>query len=175
MKKTITLLILFGAISIGLQAQSISPQIIAATGGFSANGGTYTMSYTVGEMTRISTATNGNSILTEGFQQPTDSLISGLLDLITDEFGSFVVYPNPASNHVWFGMQFPEQGKVTISIFNIAGEKTANVFSAEYTMGKVVEQADISTYAAGMYLMSASFTDGKGQVHVSSKKFQVVN
>ena len=157
-----------------LVAQTISPQALSATGGFYASGGNYTMSYTVGEMTMVKTFTGGNYILTQGFQQPTDSLISGLLDFTTDDFGSFVVYPNPAVNKVWFGMQFPAEGNVLVSIFNLLGEKTADVFSGSYTNGKVVAQQDISTYAAGMYLMSASFTDSKGTVHVSSKKFQVI-
>lgn len=69
--QTFKQLILFALLSsYGLQvdAQSLSPQVIAS-GGNSLSGGGYTLDFTIGE-TIITTLSTGNSILTQGFHQP---------------------------------------------------------------------------------------------------------
>ena len=50
-------------------------------------------------LTMINTLSSGNTLLTQGFQQPNDN-VTGLLDITQDEFGSFVLYPNPAVNEI---------------------------------------------------------------------------
>src|SRR5437899_12474793 len=103
-------LIAFGALA--SNAQSLSPTVIASTGGFSSNANG-SLSYTVGEMTMVQTFSANGNILTQGFQQPNEN-VTGLLDITKDDFGSFVVYPNPAVDNVFFGFQLPEAGKVQI-------------------------------------------------------------
>lgn len=162
--------------AVAAHAQSLSPTVIASTGGYSTNGGQYTLSYTVGEMTMVQTFSAGNNILTQGFQQPNDSLVLGLLDLTQDEFGSFVVYPNPAVSNVWYGFSFPESGRLNISLYDVLGQKLLNAYEANYTTGKTVEQLTVSNYAAGMYFLNVSFiSDKDGKTHTFSKKFQVIN
>src|SRR5882757_1716137 len=99
-----------------MNAQMLTPTVIASTGGFSSSG-TNSLSYTVGEMTMVQTFSANGNILTQGFQQPNDN-VTGLIDLTQDEFGSFVVYPNPAVDNMWFGFQLPEAGKVQITLYD---------------------------------------------------------
>jgi hypothetical protein len=173
MMKVYTLLFI-ALLSSGLNAQMLTPTVISSTGGFSSNANG-SLSYTVGEMTMVQTFTANGNILTQGFQQPTDR-ITGLIDFTKDEFGSFVVYPNPAVDNVWFGLQLPESGKVTIALFDVLGQKVAEVYNSNYTNGKVVEQTNVSSYAAGFYLLTMTFTSEKdNKVHVTTKKFQVIN
>lgn len=168
-----TLLAIAGTVTFAA-AQSLTPTVIASTGGYStsANG---SLSYTVGEMTMVQTFSAGNTILTQGFQQPNDFTV-GLLDVTKDEFGSFVVYPNPAVDNMFYGFVFPEAGKVEVAVYNNAGQRMADVYNANYVDGKTVETLNVSNYAAGLYFMSVNFVSDKdGKTYNVSKKFQVIN
>ena len=157
-----------------LNAQMLTPTVIASTGGFSSNANG-SLSYTVGEMTMVQTFSASGNILTQGFQQPNDN-ITGLLDLTQDAFGSFVIYPNPAVDNMWFGLQLPEEGKVQITLYNGIGQKISDVFNTHYDSGKMVEQLNVSMYAAGVYMLTMNFvSDNDGKIHSSTKKFQVIN
>lgn len=172
--KKIYLLFCVAFLAMGLRAQMLTPTTISSTGGFSSNANG-SLSYTVGEMTMVQTFSAGGNILTQGFQQPNDN-ITGLIDFTQDEFGSFVLYPNPAVDNLWFGLQLPESGRVTVSMFDVLGQKVADVYNSNYDNGKVVEQTNVSTYAAGFYMLTMNFTSDKdGKVHTTTKKFQVIN
>lgn len=172
--KKIYFLLCSAFIGLSVGAQSLSPQVIASTGGFSSNANG-SLSYTVGEMTMVQTFSANGNILTQGFQQPNDN-ITGLIDLTKDEFGSFVVYPNPAVDNLWFGFQFPEEGKVQVVLFDAIGQKVTDVYNSTYDNGKIVERLNVNTYAAGVYLLTMNFVSAKdGKVHIASKKFQVIN
>ena len=157
-----------------LKAQQLTPTLIASTGGFSSNANG-SISYTVGEMTMVQTFSANGNILTQGFQQPNDN-VTGLIDLTKDEFGSFVVYPNPAVDNLWYGFQFPEEGKADIVLYDAIGQKISDVMHTSYDNGKIVEQLNVSAYAAGVYILTINFVSNKdGKVHTTSKKFQVIN
>ncbi|HEY0298078.1 MAG TPA: hypothetical protein VGB84_02565 [Arachidicoccus sp.] len=51
-----------------LRAQNFTPEIISASGDYVVNSG-YSLSYTVGEMTMVKTASSSSFILTQGFHQ----------------------------------------------------------------------------------------------------------
>jgi hypothetical protein len=178
MKKTYFLFLIALAAVTGLYAQApiLSPTVIASTGGFSTNGGN-SLSYTVGEMTMVQTFTGGGNILTQGFQQPNDTgTINGLLSVTQDEFGSFVVYPNPAVDNFYYGFQLPEAGKVNIVLYNELGQKTADILTTNYESGKQVNQTNVSGVAAGIYFVSMIFTSNTdGKTHVTTKKLQILN
>ncbi|HRG87722.1 MAG TPA: T9SS type A sorting domain-containing protein [Chitinophagales bacterium] len=155
-------------------AQMLTPTVIASTGGFSSNANG-SLSYTVGEMTMVQTFSANGNILTQGFQQPNDN-ITGLIDMTKDEFGSFVVYPNPAVDDLTFGFQLPEASKVRVVLYNAVGQQVAEVYNGNYDTGKTVEQLNVTTYAAGVYVLSlTAVSDVDGKTHVISKKFQVIN
>ncbi len=173
MKKIYTAwLMLFFAFA--ANAQMLTPTVIASTGGYSQNANG-SLSYTVGEMTMVQTFSANGNILTQGFQQPNDN-ITGLIDMTKDEFGSFVVYPNPAVDNLWFGFLLPEEGKVEITLYNAIGQKISDVYNTNYDSGKIVEQLNVSLYAAGMYILTMNFVSDKdGKLHSVSKKFQIIN
>src|SRR3954466_7249737 len=102
MKKIYTL-VFTALLALGLNAQMLTPQVLAVTGGFASNANG-SLSYTVGEMTMVQTFSANGSILTQGFQQPNDN-ITGLIELSRGETGSFVLYPNPAVDNVWIGFE----------------------------------------------------------------------
>ena len=86
------------------------------------------------------------------------------------------MYPNPAVDNLWFGFELPESGKVAVSLFDVIGQKVSDIYNGNYTNGKIVQQTTVSTFAAGVYLLTMNFTSDKdGKVHTISKKFQVIN
>ncbi|HWB63106.1 MAG TPA: T9SS type A sorting domain-containing protein [Chitinophagales bacterium] len=162
-------------LSFGLKAQSLTPTVIASTGGYSySSSAGVSLSYTVGEMTMVQTFSAGGNILTQGFQQPNDEVL-GLIDVAQDNFGSFVVYPNPAVDNFWYGFQLPEAGRVSFVMTDMLGQKISEVYNANYDNGKIVEEANVSTLAAGVYFLTMNFTSAKdGKTHIATKKIQVV-
>lgn len=164
--------LLFG---FSVSAQMLTPTVISSTGGFSSNANG-SLSYTVGEMTMVETFTANGNILTQGFQQPTDK-VTGLIDFTQDAFGSFVIYPNPAVDNFWFGLQLPEAGKISVAMFDVLGQKVLDVYNnSDYVSGKIVHQTKVSDFAAGIYFLTMTFTsDMDGKDHVTTKKFQVIN
>ena len=158
-----------------LSAQSLSPQVIASTGGFSSNGNG-SLSYTVGEMTMVQTFSANGNILTQGFQQPNDTgTILGLVNISQGEFGSFVVYPNPAVDLTMFAFAFSEQGRISVSLYNALGQKISDVYQANYNTGNNVVQLNTSLLASGMYFLTLNFTGtGNNEEHTISRKLQVI-
>ena len=173
MKKLYFTLIALSAVFIG-NAQMLTPTVISSTGAYSSNANG-SLSYTVGEMTMVETFSANGNILTQGFQQPND-FPTAILDMTKDDFGAFAVYPNPAVDNIWFGMELPEAGKVSVGIFDIIGQKVADVYNGNYNNGKIVEQTNVSLLAAGQYFLTMTFTSDKDtKTHITTKKFQVIN
>ena len=162
-------------LSLGMSAQSLTPQVIASTGGFSSNNNG-SLSYTVGEMTMVQTFSANGNILTQGFQQPNDTAkMVGILDVTQDEFGSFVVYPNPAVDNTQLAFQMPEAGRVTINCYDVLGQKVSEVYAANYSNGKITFATNVNLLASGMYFMTLNFVSAQdGKTHVTTKKLQVI-
>jgi hypothetical protein len=164
------LILLFALVTNG---QKLTPTVIASTGAYTSNTNG-SLSYTLGEMTMVKTFSADNNILTQGFQQPSD-LALGLLEILPDEFGSFAVYPNPAVDAASFAFRFPEQGKISVVLYNSLGQKLSNVFSTGYTSGSTVQTLNTTLLASGMYFLTLNFTgQGAGKEVTLSRKLQVI-
>ncbi len=154
-------------------SQSLSPEVIASAGGYASVGGV-SLSYTVGEMAMVETFTNANTILTQGFHQP-EMNITRILEADRTDFGSFAVYPNPATTEVFFGYEFPQEGRVEVTLYNNLGQVVQNVFKDdEYSSGKTINSFNCSLLAAGNYMMQANFAGNEGKKQVITKKLQII-
>lgn len=173
MHKKILLLACSIPLAAGLWAQSLSPQVVASSGSYGTGGG-YSLSWTVGEMAATATLTGGSTILTQGFQQPTD-VVNGLLDLSRDGGGSFIVYPVPATDHLWYGYEWDTRGEVTLTLHDVTGRDLGWTAQEHYQSGKAVQQLDCSQYAAGTYVIDARFTSASGEVRTVSRQFQIIH
>jgi hypothetical protein len=154
-------------------AQSLSPEVIASAGGYASAGG-ISLSYTVGEMAMVETFTSSNTILTQGFHQPEQN-ITRILEAEQTDFGSFAVYPNPATTEVFFGYEFPQEGRIEVTLYNNLGQVVQNVFTDnEYSSGKSINAFNCSLLAAGNYVMQANFAGNEGKKQVIAKKLQII-
>jgi len=172
MKKLLTVL-LGVLLTSSTYTQTLSPTVISSSGGFSQNSNG-SLSYTVAEMTMVQTFTANGVTLTQGFQQPNE-LVTGLFDIVHDEFGTLVLYPNPSVDYLWFGFQYPESGKVEVAVFDMLGQKVSELYNDVYTTGRYTQQINVSVLPAASYLLTANFTNSAGKIYTISKRFEVIN
>jgi hypothetical protein len=173
MSKLFTLILIITA-PVLLNAQSVSQSVISSTGSFSA-GADFSISSTTGEMTMVQTFSTASVILTQGFQQPADDAV-GLFDMATNDYGTFAVYPNPATNDMWFAFQLPGEGEVTVKIYDVLGQEIKQVYSNKYESGNTTEKISVGSLSAGSYYLSLSFTaTNDNKAHIITKSFYVIN
>lgn len=131
--------LLFFALACGtsvVSAQTLTPDVIASTGGYFANG-TGSLSFTLGEPV-IPTYGDGSNILTEGFQQTDYSFTA--VDEITPANVGISVYPNPFAS--------------TFTIQN-SGAKQLHAEIIDVT-GKVILEKELTTQKTMVNLSNLS-------------------
>lgn len=148
--KNLTILSLFACLSIGMNAQSLSPQVIASGGDFFQAGGV-SLSWTLGEPV-VETVSNGavNIILTQGFQQPEDFTIGIRSIVAADVFVN--LYPNPTAQSIRMDLKYGENSRLKIELIDVLG-RVLNSDNLEVTKNLVSNyQLDVSALSAGMYM-----------------------
>jgi len=148
--KKIALTLVAGFIAMQfVMSQQITPQVIATAGNYTENGG-YSVSWTLGEPI-IATATNGNTTLTQGFQQPSYNVVAITNHAI--EGFSVNVYPNPATDFIVIDWTANDQDMLYIKLFDMAGKLiTEQSYSA--TQDKV--SMNMSKLASAQYMLEIS-------------------
>jgi len=69
----------------------------------------------------------------------------------------------------------PEAGRVTISLYDMLGQKISDVYAANYSNGKISAETNVSSLAASMYFMTLTFVSAQdGKTHITTKKLQVI-
>ncbi len=151
-------------------AQSTSPQVVATSGWYAAGGG-FALSQTIGEMCLVQTFTQGNSILTQGFEQPED--ISTSVQSITALPGNMILFPNPATDRFNLKCEFPLAGILTVSVFDIAGQKVPVSTVEEYAGGEQSITLHAAHLAAGSYFVKAELVTKNGEHYSNTVKLLI--
>lgn len=178
MKRTAYLLLFFvfelGALR--LSSQMLTPFVTAAGGDFFTNvSANASLSFTVGEMAMVETFENTSAgvILTQGFQQPLLQLV-GIAE--EDYAFEFVVYPNPASDRLYFRYELQYPGHVQLHWTDMRGVEVLNRYDERYTGGRVEDHFDLQGISQGMYFLHVSYeVPGKGIHHSSIYKINVIH
>ena len=145
--KKIALTLVAGIFAVNfINAQQITPQVVASSGGYTQNGG-YSVSWTLGEPV-IATAQNDSTTLTQGFQQPTYNVVA--ITTQTIEGFDVNVYPNPSSDFVVIDWTTDLQNMIYITLFDMAG-KMISEQSFAATQDKV--SLNMSKLASAQYLL----------------------
>jgi len=153
MKKQILFLGILSGTSMLINAQSVSPDVIASGGDYysNANG---SISWTLGEPMG-ETYTSVNNILTQGFQQPWDfgmNIPNAQTPVNAD------AYPNPTTDVV--NLQFGDNsnGVYVIEVCNTLGQLVSTTqFSASPAARTSVSLAD---FADGIFFITVRKLDG---------------
>ena len=135
-------------LSINLNAQiDTLDQSVISSSGDTLKSDSYILQYTIGEVV-IETFSENGKILSQGFHQPDDIIIS-IHELA--EFGNeIVVYPNPTADEIQLAFQLSQPEKVEVTLLEITGTQLKNnlhtIFSESITV-------DIRDYPSGQYLL----------------------
>jgi hypothetical protein len=82
-------------------------------------------------------------------------------------------YPNPFNPTTTFEFGLPEKSNVTLSVFNILGQKVLEV-STNYDAGNYSYNFDASKLSSGVYIYSMKATTASGKNFVQSKKMMLI-
>lgn len=148
MKKAL-LVLLLGAATHGLHAQSISRQVVAAAGGTTSNSAG-SLSSTVGEIV-IATATSGSFLLTQGFQQP-DANPTGIANT-KQVLVNYNLYPNPAQDAITLSLQSEGNFSASFYIYDAAGRLLLQEDKAAVSTTKYSRTFNISSFTTGNYFL----------------------
>ncbi|MCX6351470.1 MAG: T9SS type A sorting domain-containing protein [Bacteroidetes bacterium] len=120
-------------------SQSLTPEVVNSSGGFGSNS-SFSLSYAVGEAV-ITTINNSNNILTQGFLQTEDSVITEIEKAVSIE--NLTYYPNPVREVL--NIKTNNTSIRNIAVYDVLGK-------LQYTLD-YSSQIALTNLAAGFYLV----------------------
>jgi Secretion system C-terminal sorting domain len=174
MKKTINT---FGLIAITMalshQAQAQTCFNVASNSFTTTDGNQY--AYSIGEMVAISTQQNPNIMVTQGFLQPTTTLLAAAPNHGKTQIGSDIkVYPNPTENFLFVELDMPSEAILELVLRDALG-KTIYVRKENTLIGINKLKLDLTAYAAGTYFLFITNPSDTQQAINYSFKIQKLN
>ena len=169
-------LILFAGLLMCLASygQSLTPFVYSPAGDFFVNSAAgASLSFTVGEISMVETFFANNHFLTQGFQQPVVQAIA--VTDAEDFIEEFLVFPNPASDHinVRYRLRFP--GRITLQMVNLNGVEVIPPYEDRYTGGLKEEMMPLESVSQGMYVLRVRYeAPARGIDHLSYHKINVI-
>lgn len=85
------------------------------------------------------------------------------------------IYPDPADNNLWVGLQFDGEGMAYCLIYDSWGKKITDFNARINASGTITKQLNIAALPTGNYLLSMIFTPVKGDKQTLTKRFEVVH
>jgi hypothetical protein len=149
-----------------VKSQSLSPEVISTAGDYFV-GTNASVSWTLGE-TVIETYTSSGTILTQGFQQLSYTIVSIDEPPISKNAnnGHINVYPNPATDFINVDFIDITHSGVMAQMYDLQGKK---MMEEQMQTNPAHRQLDLSKIAKGSYILR--FTDPNG---IFIKSFKVV-
>jgi hypothetical protein len=160
MKKPLLLFALSAIPVLSWGQTQLSPQVFSSQGGDFSNA-QFGVSYTIGEMSSVSTISNGNFTLTQGFHQP-DKYQIALVESI-DASWNAEVYPNPADEQLTLKLSSEKMLDLTLDLYDAEGRKVMASRKLNQVPGTQTYTVETSDLAAGAYLLRMTSADGKHQ------------
>lgn len=159
MKKLILILIL--PLSIVVNGQILSPDVVATSGDYYTNSNV-SLSWTLGEIS-VETYVGSNVLLTQGFQQP-EFFVTSIFEKKPDGF-LINIYPNPATEYFTISCESNNEGDFNFELYDVQGKMLlSDYFTSSY-------QIDISNYKKAMYLLKVySKSSGEFLIYKILKK-----
>ena len=153
-------LVLFAAFEAGAQNIIFAPQVIASQGQHFQNA-QFELSWTIGEMSAVSTISGGNNTFTQGFHQPDKFTIAFTEDLMAS--WSAGLYPNPADEQVTLSLNAINNEEMVVEILDAAGKLVRSAQKLQVLPGQQQIDFPLTDMASGIYLLRLTTADGKYQ------------
>jgi hypothetical protein len=83
-------------------------------------------------------------------------------------------YPNPFNPVTNIGYDIPQDAKVSLKVYDIAGREIATLVNETQTAGYHVVKFNASTFSSGMYFYKIKVTAANGNVSEYSRTMSVV-
>ena len=158
-------LILLGILCTGMvQAQTLERTVLSTNGGYATNGD-LSLEWTMGELAS-STLSNGNLMITEGFQQGGDIFIG--VETVAHGLG-LNIYPNPTSDIVHLSWTGPIEKDLTMIILDAAGKQVLNGVLTTSTLKEHI--IDMNGFSKGTYHLMLN--DLLGKIALSRKIIKI--
>lgn len=148
-----------------------SAQVTLGTEAISSAGAFYTgswgsLSVNIGGEPVIETISGGNTIFTQGFEQPKFKGV-GIINLPANA-PTINLFPNPSSDVVNVAFNLTHPGKLSFRLFDMSGRELSG--SAKQTQqGQQTEVLDLSSVSQGLYMLNIVFDAAD-----NTKSFSVV-
>jgi hypothetical protein len=152
---------LFYSVHTSAQNIELSPTVIASAGNYSEAGG-ISLSWTLGEVA-VTTLTQGNITLTQGFQQSFLRDVGFAKDPIRWQIAA---YPNPVRDLLRIQFDLPEDRDFIIEIQDVNGRLVSQEQFKQVFPGDIIP-VEMSSYNPGVYFFRVS-TINREQVRVIS-------
>ena len=98
------------------------------------------------------------------------SLSGEIPKVVVDKFSFDTPYPNPFNPVTTFKYGLPEDGKVSISVYNLTGEKVANLLNESQSSGFYSMDWNATAMAAGVYFIQLEVVENSGKIHQQTQK-----
>ncbi len=169
MKKRILLIPLALAALTGVQAQSIGPSTLNATGGSKVIG-SQEFEWSVGEMTMVSTFTGSSVIVTQGVLQPSADRTA--VPNAPGLSSQLQVFPNPATSVVNFRYTSASEGTLNYRLIDMTGKVIISQ-SMNVKQGANEQQVDLTSLACATYFLEITMnTSGSETISYKVQKIK---
>lgn len=135
---------------------SMVNSVLATAGAFQTNG-SYSLSWTVGELA-VSTLTEGSNVLTQGFQQPWDMSVS--IQDGPEINWSVKAYPNPVYDYLNVKFSLEKSEEFSIEVTDITGKKVLTREPQMINTDEIVD-LDFTQFKPGIYFLRVYSSDQK--------------
>jgi len=142
--------------------QHISPNIVDAAGKTSTVGN-FSLAWSVGESSAITTMENSHLILTNGLLQQYSKINSDYKLVGSFSSGDLTIYPNPVISILNINILYPDNGNYRLELLDVIGQKIREM--EFYNSGTVITKKwNLSGLPAGSYLLNIRLTSPTGSL-----------
>lgn len=152
------------------RGQSIWPSTLNATGGSGIIGGNV-YDYSIGEIALVNTFTTASIIVTQGLLQTDLHDGTNAVAATSKVVSQLQVFPNPSKALVNVQFNAACSGKMNLALRDITGRLILQQ-KVDVLPGSNLQQVDISSLAAAIYMLEVAITPAEGIAETSSYKIQ---
>lgn len=131
----------------------------------SGQAGNIIIDWSIGEMTLVHTAQNGNLVFTQGLHQ---GRLAGFTTSATISNGELLITPNPTTGLLNVYIGFLQAGQLTLHFYDAQGKFLMEI--SENVTGFSTRSISLAAYPGGMYVAHAQFIPGSGDARKRTYK-----
>ena len=131
----------------------------------SGQAGNIIIDWSLGEMTLVHTAQNGNLVFTQGLHQ---GRLAGFTTSASISNGELLITPNPTTGQLNVYIGFLQPGQLTLHFYDAQGKFLMEV--SENVTGFSTRTISLAAYPGGMYVAHAQFTPTSGDARKRTYK-----